>query len=214
MNLILWTLLYSGLAIVMLVFTKLTLREEINVSNKEFVCVLIVFGILGGILSYFSNSSVVLCIIFAWLLVIGYIDIKIHSIYHWTLIIACILHLGCNFLYQNQIINGLLGGLIGLSIYGIIYGGAYLYYKREAFGFGDVLLMGSLGLFFGLQKTVMIAMLSFYIALIGIVILALIGKKLKRAIEIAFAPYMILSAIVVALFEHQIIELYRSIFMI
>jgi len=214
MNLIIWTLLYSGLAIVMLKIAKLTLHEEIYISAKEFVWVVITFGVFGLVLGYFSNFSIVLSMIFAWLLVIGYIDLKIHSIYHWTLIIACILHLGGNLLYQNQIVNGLLGGLIGLIIYGVIYGGAYLYYKREAFGFGDVLLMGSLGLFFGLQKTVMIAMLSFYIALIGIVIIALVGKKMKRSIEIAFAPYMILSAMAVALFEHQIIELYRSIFMI
>lgn len=210
----LWLIIYGIVGALSVYFTQKYLSDEVQISSREYVIAIAVFLGLGFIVGHFSSFSFILSTVLCWLLVIAYVDVKIHSIYHWMLGIASGINIAAGLILKNAFSDLILGAIVGIAIYGLIYGGAYLYYKREAFGFGDVLLMGSLGLFFGLQKTAMIAILSFYIALIGIVILALIGKKLNRSIEIAFAPYMILSAITVALFDRQIIELYRSIFMI
>ena len=70
-----------------------------------------------------------------------------------------------------------------------------LVYGKEAMGFGDVKLMGALGLFFGLSNIVVITLVSFLIgAILSIVLLI---TKIKKSDEyIPFGPFIVIATFI------------------
>lgn len=109
--------------------------------------------------------------------------------------------------------EALYGFFIGFGIYHLIYLGAKAYYKREAFGFGDVILMGAIGMHLGTWQSLLSSLLSFYIALIVIIIMKLLGKNVESGLQIPFGPYMCISGLIVSLFGDQLIALYITYLM-
>ena len=67
-----------------------------------------------------------------------------------------------------------------------------LFYGKEAMGFGDVKLMGALGLYFGLSNIIIITLVSFLIgAILSIILLV---TKLKKSDEyIPFGPFIVIA---------------------
>lgn len=92
-------------------------------------------------------------------------------------------------------INMLLGMLAGGGIFLLITLLGGLFYGKEAMGFGDVKLMGALGLFFGLSNIIIITLVSFLIgAILSIVLLA---TKLKKSDEyIPFGPFIVIATFI------------------
>lgn len=92
-------------------------------------------------------------------------------------------------------INMLLGSIVGATIFLAITLLGGLVYGKEAMGFGDVKLMGALGLYFGLSNIIIIALLSFLIgAILSIVLLV---TKIKKADEyIPFGPFIVISTFI------------------
>ncbi len=92
-------------------------------------------------------------------------------------------------------INMLLGMLAGGGIFLLItlLGGAF--YGKEAMGFGDVKLMGALGLYFGLSNIIIITLVSF---LIGAVLsIGLLATKIKKSDEyIPFGPFIVIATFI------------------
>ena len=82
----------------------------------------------------------------------------------------------------------LAGGGIFLLI--TLLGG--LFYGKEAMGFGDVKLMGALGLYFGLSNIIIITLVSFLIgAILSIILLV---TKIKKSDEyIPFGPFIVIA---------------------
>ena len=72
-------------------------------------------------------------------------------------------------------------------------------------GFGDVKLMGALGLFFGLSNIIVITLLSFLIgAILSIVLLA---TKLKKMDEyIPFGPFIVLGTFISMFVPFEVIK--------
>lgn len=92
-------------------------------------------------------------------------------------------------------INMALGMLVGGGIFLLItlIGGAI--YGKEAMGFGDVKLMGALGLYFGLSNIIAVTLLSFLIgALLSIILLATKIKKMDEYIP--FGPFIVIGAFI------------------
>ncbi len=92
-------------------------------------------------------------------------------------------------------INMLLGMLAGGGIFLLITLLGALVYGKEAMGFGDVKLMGALGLFFGLSNIIIITLVSFLIgAILSIILLA---SKIKKSDEyIPFGPFIVLATFI------------------
>ena len=92
-------------------------------------------------------------------------------------------------------INMLLGMLAGGGIFLFITLVGGLFYGKEAMGFGDVKLMGALGLFFGLSNIIIITLVSF---LIGAVLsIFLLITKIKKSDEyIPFGPFIVLATFI------------------
>jgi len=105
----------------------------------------------------------------------------------------------------------LLGAVIGFSAYLAIYVLAKLIYKKEAFGYGDVLLMGAVGLFLGIDKIIVAVIMPFYIALGAIIVRKLFGKQIKRKDEIPFGPFICIAACITSIFGNQITGFFRGI---
>lgn len=98
------------------------------------------------------------------------------------------------------------GALAGLGFYAAIYWIAKWLYKREVFGWGDVLLLGTVGFLTGLEGAVLIGFLAFYFALIGVLLKKLFRKKVSMKEEVPFGPYICLAAFCFSLFEKQILS--------
>lgn len=92
-------------------------------------------------------------------------------------------------------INMLLGMLAGGGIFVLItlIGGAF--FGKEAMGFGDVKLMGGLGLFFGLSNIIIITLVSFLIGAILSIVMLL--TRIKKSSEyIPFGPFIVLATFI------------------
>ena len=92
-------------------------------------------------------------------------------------------------------INMALGMLAGGGIFLLItlIGGAI--YGKEAMGFGDVKLMGALGLYFGLSNIIAITLVSFLIgAILSVILLATKIKKMDEYIP--FGPFIVIGTFV------------------
>ncbi len=90
----------------------------------------------------------------------------------------------------------LLGSLVGAGIFLLItiIGGAIA--GKEAMGFGDVKLMGALGLFFGWTNMIIISLISFLLG--AIISIILIVTKIRKTDEyIPFGPFIVISAFIV-----------------
>jgi len=102
-------------------------------------------------------------------------------------------------------INMFLGMLAGGGIFLLItlIGGAI--YGKEAMGFGDVKLMGALGLYFGLSNIIVITLLSFLIgAILSIVLLATKIKKMDEYIP--FGPFIVIGTFLSIFVPFEIIK--------
>ncbi|MBO5478676.1 MAG: prepilin peptidase [Clostridia bacterium] len=89
----------------------------------------------------------------------------------------------------------LLGMITGAGIFLLITLIGGLIAGKEAMGFGDVKLMGALGLYFGFSGIIVISLIAFLLgAIISIILLA--TKKKKSDEYIPFGPFIVLAAII------------------
>lgn len=105
-----------------------------------------------------------------------------------------------NFNIAKDAIFGMLAGggiFLAISLIGRLIAG------KEAMGFGDVKLMGALGLFFGLNNIIIITVLSFLIGAI-ISIGVMIAKRSTNQ-YIPFGPFIVIGAFITMLVPGQIL---------
>ena len=102
-------------------------------------------------------------------------------------------------------LNMLLGMLAGAGIFLLITLAGGLFYGKEAMGFGDVKLMGALGLYFGLSNIIIITLLSFLIdAILSIILLV---SKIKKSNEyIPFGPFIVIATFINIYIPFEVIK--------
>lgn len=95
----------------------------------------------------------------------------------------------------NIAIDMFFGMLAGAGVFLLITLIGGLIAGKEAMGFGDVKLMGALGIFFGLPKIIVITLMSFLIgAILSIILLA---TKIKKTDEyIPFGPFIVIATFI------------------
>lgn len=91
----------------------------------------------------------------------------------------------------KMLIGMLIGG--GIFLFITLIGG--LIYGKEAMGFGDLKLMGALGLFFGQYNIIAVTLVSFLIgAILSIILLV---SKIKKSDEyIPFGPFIVIASFI------------------
>lgn len=99
----------------------------------------------------------------------------------------------------NVAVEMWLGMLLGAGIFIILTFFGNIVFKKETMGFGDVKLMGALGLFFGWRSIIAISILSFFIAAIFSLVLIIKNKLKKQDISefIPFGPFIVLATFIV-----------------
>lgn len=108
---------------------------------------------------------------------------------------------------RGVIYNHLFGMFIGLTVIGLIF----FISRGKAIGFGDVKLLGALGLLFGWPDVVLILFLSFIIgAAVGSVLLLRKSKGMKDFVP--FAPFIVISSLLVFLFGADMLRFYFAVF--
>ncbi len=76
---------------------------------------------------------------------------------------------------------------------------------KEAMGFGDVKLMGALGLFFGRNNIIMITVIAFLLG--AIISVFLLATKIKKSDEyIPFGPFIVIAAFIVLFIPFEILK--------
>ena len=95
----------------------------------------------------------------------------------------------------NIAIDRLLGMLVGGGIFLFITFVGSLITGKEAMGFGDVKLMGGLGLFFGWRTIIIISLMAFLLgAIVGIILM--IVKKKNGEEYMSFGPFIVIATII------------------
>ncbi len=95
----------------------------------------------------------------------------------------------------NIAIHNLIGMVVGAGVFLLITWIGKLIAGKEAMGFGDVKLMGALGLYFGFSSIIGISLIAFLIgAILSILLLVL---KVKKADEyIPFGPFIVIATFI------------------
>ncbi len=171
-----------------------TLFKDFKIDIKYTIILLVLYNSL----VYFVGNTYLIylyaIIIFALMIVFS-IDFRFQLIPDeaHVLICACgIINLCFNLnMWWSYLLGALAGGLI-FWLLGLL---ALLIFKKEGMGFGDVKLMASLGLFFGIKYILVIALISFILgAIIGGILL--ICKKKDSDGYIPFGPFIVIGAII------------------
>lgn len=96
----------------------------------------------------------------------------------------------------NIMINKLLGLVIGGGVFWLITLIGGLIAGKEAMGYGDVKLMGALGLIFGIKDIIIISVISFLLAaIVGVALLIIRRKKVNEYIP--FGPFIIIATFII-----------------
>ena len=92
-----------------------------------------------------------------------------------------------------------LGMVLGATIFLVLTYLGNLVFRKETMGFGDVKLMGALGLFFGWRNIIAVTILAFFIAAIYSIFLIIKNKIKKQEIGefIPFGPFIVLASFIV-----------------
>ncbi|MCK8058893.1 MULTISPECIES: A24 family peptidase [unclassified Fusibacter] len=160
------------------------------------------------------GMKVLVASFFAMLLSVAYIDAVTSYIYDLVLLGFSLFHILLIFLLKMNIGDMVLGALIGFLLYLFIYLAARLIYKKEVFGFGDVLLMGAIGIVVGKSAIVLAALMPFYVSAIILIPYMLIKKTVHLKTILPFGPFICIAAGIVWVFNQAILDFYISIILL
>lgn len=145
-----------------------------------------------------------------FMMVVSVRDLKTKLISDKDLIIFTIIHLTLLILKGGSIQESIKGAIAGFVLYYIIYIVVKGIYKQEAFGFGDVLLLSSIGIVLGAQKVVLAGLLMFYVTWIPIAFVMIKEKSLNLKMQIALAPSICAASLLVLFWGDAMISWIRA----
>lgn len=125
------------------------------------------------------------------LLLMAIVDLKSRYIYDIHIFVTGFLI--CLRLLGSDALLHIYGACCGFLIGYIMYKGALWYYKEEAFGFGDVLLLMLLGLYFGWPLFIHYFVICYLLIGLVIVIPIILKPSLLKA-SVPMAPFYIFGA--------------------
>lgn len=104
----------------------------------------------------------------------------------------------------NIAIDSCLGMIVGTGIFLFITLVGSLISGKEAIGFGDVKLVGALGLFFGWRSIIAISIIAFLVGSIFSIILLIVKRK-KTDEYIPFGPFIVLASFIIIFVPFEIL---------
>lgn len=189
------------------VFTLDIFKEYKNKFKPNYILILIVTLIYIGLIYVYGVEDTIISnldlikfmILTPMLLSVFIIDYKMQIIPNRLNLTIFEIGLVFCFIYGISnvaiAINMFLGMLAGAGIFLAITLLGGLFYGKEAMGFGDVKLMGAIGLFLGLSNIIIVTLLSFLIGAILSIIL-LVTKIRKTSEYIPFGPFIVIASFI------------------
>lgn len=197
------------------IFSIDVIKEYLKNTDANYglmVTISILYIALLRIIGIEDKLQLVQFIILAPMLVSAFcIDYKLQIIPNRLTLLMCETGLFFSFLRGftnlNVALEMWLGMIIGAGIFLVLTFLGNLVFRKETMGFGDVKLMGALGLFFGWRSIIAISILSFFIAAIYSLVLIVKNKIKKQDIEefIPFGPFIVLASFVVMFVQLDIL---------
>ncbi len=174
-------------------------------KSKLYVLLIFAFSIIPFL---FNGYNYIYIMLIACLLLAVISDIKYKLIPHTVdvgIIICAIINLAFNFSMQ-ALLSGILGAVTGAGIFYIIDKVCNLLTGKIGFGMGDIKLLFSLGLFFGLEGILVLEVLSIIFSAIYSIFF-LIHNKIKKVKEeyIVFGPFIALSSSILTIISPNVI---------
>ena len=199
------------------VFSKEFFNEYMRKFRPNYIIMLAVSAIYVGLIyvygiksTFIANLDLIKYLILTPMLISAFvIDYKLQIIpnrlnltmFEIGLVIAFLYGLSDVAITINMALGMLVGGGIFLAITvigGIIYG-------KEAMGFGDVKLMGALGIYFGLSNIIAITLVAFLVGAI-LSILLLVSRIKKMDEYIPFGPFIVLGTFISMFIPFEVIK--------
>ena len=164
---------------------------------------------------FILEESIVYCIISmiasSLLICIFFIDLEHMLIFNrFSISIAILGIIAMFFDNYTNILDHILGGVIGGLVFVLLYFGSIWVLKKEGFGWGDVKLVAAAGLLLGWQK-LLFAMIVASVA--GSIVLLLIRaiQKDEEGKEYPFAPFIVAGILISMFVGSNVIEWYINI---
>ncbi|MGN1067025.1 MAG: prepilin peptidase [Candidatus Fimimonas sp.] len=122
-----------------------------------------------------------------------------------------IFNLGVGVSWQERLI----GAALGFGLFAAFYFGYLWIRKKEGLGFGDVKLMGAVGLLLGWKSTLLCVILACIATIVWVVIKTIANRKKQQSDlgEFPFAPFLTASAAFCLFFGESICSFYVSLLM-
>ncbi len=169
--------------------------------------------------SYGIGIIIAFCIALSALTVAFFVDLE-HSIIPDSMTIGIalcgiaalvleIFGLGVGVSWQDR----LWGLAFGFGLFAVFYYGYLWIRKKEGLGFGDVKLMGAVGLLLGWKSTLLCVIVACLITIVWVVIKSIINRRKKESElgEFPFAPFLTASAAFCLFFGESICSFYVSL---
>ncbi len=186
--------------------------------SPRYMSIEILTGIGFGFIYYrygFNMETLVGLTFFCFALVLTMIDwdymLLPTSIIRWGIGIGLMERLVQSWLENNRyiLIESLLGALVGYGLFMLVYYGAQWLLKKEGLGYGDVRLMGFIGLFIGIKYLFLMIIIACVIASVfGVILL----KVRKSSEPYPLGPFLNLGAFIVMIWGEQLLASYLSLF--
>jgi leader peptidase (prepilin peptidase)/N-methyltransferase len=150
------------------------------------------------------------CILVSLLIVISAIDFDTQFVFTSTTIfggIVGVLFILLQYvLYKNNVLDLILGGILGAIIIGLIV------FLTRGMGEGDIEIAAVCGVFLGVKGILLGLFLAIVLGgIIGIIVLALKLKKAKE--KIAFGPFIAIGSLISMIYGTEILKIYWSLLM-
>lgn len=165
-----------------------------------------------------SIYTFIVIIFWSMLVVIGIIDYKTKFIYDSTLIATILPIFILSLFNDTNVINQCISAFICFFIYFLIYKIAYKFYGREAFGFGDVLLISIVGYVVNIKLIYLTIFLPSYIAILLYLLNLFFSRFFNKnrildfKTEIAFGPSIAISGFILTVFSAEAGNILNFIF--
>ena len=142
------------------------------------------------------------------LILISLIDYKTQIIPDGLVGVIAVSGVLYNLLYAPQgVVDILLGGAVGFAVMMLIF-----IISRGGMGGGDVKLSGAVGLWLGVEGTLLFLLLAFIMGGIISILLLVIGVKSKGD-AIPFGPFLCFAAFVTVLYQPFLLNFYWQLFL-
>lgn len=114
---------------------------------------------------------------------------------------------------KNGMVSSILGLIVGGLTFWIINYICEKITKKAGFGMGDIKLLASLGLFFGLKGSIVVMLLSVGIsAIFSIIFLVIKAIRKKEGEYIPFGPFIVISSFLVYIVSaERIVQIYYNL---